>query len=141
MAENGRPGPPELPARPGDSRRGFTLVEVIIAVVILTCGVLGMAGTTALVVRQITLSDLATERCAAIQTAIERLRAQPYSSLSSGSDSVGIFAVQWTVASSGTHAKSVRVVTTGPGMTTEAGGFPVLAPAVADTVTYTILEP
>lgn len=121
--------------------RGFTIIEVIIAVVILGCGLLGMAGTTALVVRQVTLSDLTTERCAAIQTTIERLRALPYDLVGSGSDSVGVFRVQWTVISTGTHFKTVRLISTGPGMAITTGGFPTLTSAVPDTVNYRILRP
>ena len=74
----------------GRDRGGFTLVEVIIAITILAFGLLGMAGTTALVVRQVTLADVATERSAALQTTIESLRALPFDSLAAGSDSVGI---------------------------------------------------
>jgi prepilin-type N-terminal cleavage/methylation domain-containing protein len=124
-----------------DARRdGFTMVEVIIAIIILAIGLMGMAGTTALVVRQITLADVATERSAAVQTTLERLRALPFDSVSSGSDSVGIFAVSWTSSSFQNQWKVLEVVTLGPGMTT-SGGFPTVTASVADTFTYRIIRP
>jgi len=51
------------------------LVELIVSIVILSAGVLSMAGTSAWVVRQITHSRLATERMVARQSAIETIRA------------------------------------------------------------------
>ena len=65
---------------------GFTMVEVIIAIVVLAVGVLGMAGTTAYIVRQITLADVMTERAVALQSVIERLQATPFASVGTGAD-------------------------------------------------------
>lgn len=127
------------PAR--SSRSGFTMVEVIIAIVILAFGLLGMAGTTALVVRQISLAEIATERSAALQTTLERLQALPFDSVSTGSDSVGIFAVDWNVSTFINQWKTVEVVTTGPGMAPGSGGFPMLTGAVPDTFNYRIIRP
>lgn len=64
--------------RAAESRAGFTLVEVMVAIIVLTIGVLGLAGTTMYLVRQTTLSELTTERSAALQSVIEELRATPY---------------------------------------------------------------
>jgi len=122
------------------SRGGFSVVEVIIAMVILTVGVLGLAGTTAFIVRQTTLSDLMTERSAAFQTVIDRLQSLPYDSVGSGADSVGIFAVTWTATTMGGQNKMVRIITTGPGMTSIAGAAPFNAPQVVDTFTFRILR-
>ena len=65
------------------------MVEVIIAMLILTIGVLGLASTTGHIVRQISLGDLMTERSVAFQTIIDRLQSLPYDSVGSGADSVG----------------------------------------------------
>src|SRR5690606_31339345 len=59
-------------------RAGFSLVELIVAVIILAIGVLGLAGTTAFVIRQVTLADVNTERSAALQMVVENLRATSY---------------------------------------------------------------
>ena len=126
--------------RPCDKRSGFTLVETMIAIIILAVGLLGMAGTTALVVRQITLADVATERSAAVQSSLERLRALPFDSVVNGSQTVGIYQISWTVTTFQKQWKVVRLITTGPGMAT-AGGFPALSPSVPDTITYRIIRP
>ena len=116
------------------------MVEVIIAVVILAVGLMGMAGTTALVVRQVSLADVTTERSAALQSTIERLRALPFNNLADGTDSVGVFQVSWTVTNPNGRWAAVQIVTTGPGVKTMDGGFPMLNPSVPDTFTYRILR-
>ena len=117
---------------------GFSLVEVIIAVVILAVGVLGLAGTTAYIVRQITLADLLTERAAARQTIVERLHAAQYPP-ASGADSVGVFYARWSVSSTGRSA-DVTLYTVGPGLArSSTNPYPVLGPSVIDTFTFTVL--
>jgi prepilin-type N-terminal cleavage/methylation domain-containing protein len=121
-------------------RAGFSLVELVIAVIVLTVGVLGLAGTTALVVRQITLSDVNTERQAALQTVIEGLRATSTGSISSGSTTVGSYTVTWAVTdSSSAKSRTVRVITTGPGMDRTAS-VPTLGGSVADTFNFVKLK-
>jgi Tfp pilus assembly protein PilV len=118
------------------------MVEVIFAIMILAFGLMGMAGTTAMVVRQVTLADLATERSAALQTTIERLQALPFSQLTNGSDTVGIFGVTWTVTDPTGQWASIQIVTTGPGIASSSseGGFPVLLNNVPDTFVHRILR-
>jgi prepilin-type N-terminal cleavage/methylation domain-containing protein len=124
--------------RSAEPRTGFTLVEVVVALIILTVGVLGLAATTMYVVRQTTLSELTTERSAALQSVIEELRATPYEELSSGSDELGNFKVEWTVTQ-GQRTKLVNIVTVGPGLTS-ASGVPSLGASVIDTFAYRIME-
>jgi Tfp pilus assembly protein PilV len=116
------------------------MVEVIFAIMILAVGLMGMAGTTALVVRQVTMADLATERSAALQTTIERLQALPFDQLTDGSDSVGIFDATWTVTNPTGQWASVEIVTTGPGLASREGGFPMLLNSVPDTFIHRILR-
>ena len=124
--------------RPRNSRAGFSMVEVIIAMIILTVGVLGLAGTTGYIVRNVTLSDLMTERSAAFQTIVDRIQSLPFDSVGSGTDSVGIFEVQWSSALDGPQNKIVTIVTLGPGL----GGttFPTNDPQVADTFQFRVLR-
>lgn len=130
----GRP-PRGSPALLLAGRDGFTLVELLVAVVVLTVGLLAFAGTTVVLIRQVTLAGLATERATAVQTVVEQLRALPYDSVGSGSDSLGAFRVTWTSTTLGA-TKEVQVVTLGPGARGQA-----LSPAVADTFSTRILEP
>lgn len=119
---------------------GFTMVEVIIAILILAVGILGLAGTTALSVRQVNMSDVATERSVALQTTVERIRAMDFDSVSTGTDSVGGYDVSWTTTGSGS-TKLVEIVWVGPGLQSIPGSLPVLGPEVADTFTYRIIRP
>lgn len=119
-------------------RAGFSMVEVVVAIMVLAIGVLGLAGTTAYIVRQITLGDLMTERSVAFQTIIDRIQAMPYANVTSGTDSVGVFEVSWNAVNSGSQNKIVTITTTGPGI----GGtsFPTNDPQVVETFTFRILR-
>ena len=121
-----------------DARAGFSLIEVILAMTILAIGVLGLAATTGHVVRQITLGDLMTERAVAFQTVVDRIQAMPYNNVTSGTDSVGVFAVSWDAVNAGSQNKIVTVVTVGPGL----GGtsFPTNDPQVVDSFEFRILR-
>ena len=117
------------------------MVEVIAAIVILTIGVLGLAGTTAYVVRQVTLSNVVTQRAVALQSVIERVQAMPFDNVGSGSDSVGNYVVRWTSSTETVASKLVTVVTTGPGLhATTSNPFPMLGPSVADTFVYRVIN-
>lgn len=122
------------------ARGGFSLIEVIVALIVLTMGVLGMAATTGFVVRQTTAADMRTNRTAALQTVLERLRATPWTSIGPGSDAVGHFDVTWSSVSDGI-TKEVTVVTVGPGITTVEGAGPRFSDQVADTFVYRIIRP
>lgn len=130
---------PEARATAADG--GFSLVELVIALIILTVGVLGMAGTTALVVRQVTLADVNTERAAALQTAVERVRSTPYTSQAAGNITIGAFTVTWTVSDSTTY-KAIRLITNGPGLRKDtAAVVPTLGNSVQDTFRMIVLRP
>jgi prepilin-type N-terminal cleavage/methylation domain-containing protein len=119
-------------------RGGFSMIEVIVAMMILTIGVLGLAGTTAYIVRQITLGDLMTERSAAFQTIIDRLQSLPYDQVTTGNTTVGVFAISWTSANDGPQNKIVQMITVGPGL----GGalVPTNDPQSVDTFTFRVLR-
>lgn len=119
-------------------RSGFSLVEVVVAIIILAIGVLGLGGTTAYTVRQVTLSDTMTERAAAFQTIIDRLQSLPYDSVVAGADTVGIFATNWTVTPDGPQNKIVTIVTIGPGLS--GGPLPSNDPMATDTFQIRVLR-
>ncbi|MBT8337539.1 MAG: hypothetical protein KJO11_13110 [Gemmatimonadetes bacterium] len=118
---------------------GFTIIELIVALLVFTIGVLGLAATTSFVVRQTTLSEITTERAAAVQQVVERLKATDYDNVSAGSDDVGPFAVLWTV-STGNRSKMVLIKTTGPGLVT-GSGTPSLQSNVEEFFAYRIVQP
>ncbi|MBI4541241.1 MAG: prepilin-type N-terminal cleavage/methylation domain-containing protein [Gemmatimonadetes bacterium] len=127
---------------PVTSRQGFTLVELVVALVILAVGILGLAGTTTYVVRQVAVAGMQTDRTAALQAAVERLRAMSYDSVTgSDTDTVGDYTVDWRVSATATYSKTVRILTTGPGYLTTGDGTPVLSSAAQDTFDYVLLKP
>ena len=132
---SGRSGPRATPKK---AAGGFTLVEVVIAIMILVIGVVGLAGATAQIVRQVTLSDLITERSVAFQTIIDRIQSLPYDSVGTGSDSVGIYAIKWEAVNDGAQSKIVTLVTAGPGIST--GAFPTNNPQKVDTFQFRVLR-
>ena len=122
------------------SRGGFTLVELIVAIVILTVGIVGMGGSTGWAARQVTLSDMTLERTIARQTVVERLKSTDFSSIAAGSESIGNFRIVWTLPQSSSVYKTAQIITTGPGLNPGPGGtLPVLGPGVTDTLTLRIL--
>lgn len=123
-------------------RGGFSLVELIVAVTILAIGLLGMGTTMVLSVQSVTTADLTTERAAARQAAVERVRSTPYADLAVGSDSVGIFAVEWSLLARTASSTRMRVVTTGPGRRSLGGVRNALTlRPVADTFDFRVLRP
>jgi hypothetical protein len=126
------------PQRELGPRAAFSLVEVVIAILILTVGVLGLATTTAYIVRQITLGDLMTERSIAFQTVIDRLQALPYDDVGSGSAVVGVFELRWTSTADGPQSKLVRIWTQGPGLGGQA--FPLNDPQRVDSLDFRVLR-
>jgi len=125
----------------GSRRGGFTIVEVIIAMIVLSLGVVALAGTTMLIVRQVTLANVMTQRSVALQSVIERLQATSFDNVGSGSDSSGVFDMTWSSISETSQSKLVSVITIGPGVMTAAGAsFPILGASVADTFQYRVIR-
>ncbi len=122
-------------------RDGFSLVELVVALVILTIGILGLAGTTVYVVRQVAVAGMETDRAAALQAGIERMRAIGYDNIGTGTDTVGQYTVSWSVSSTATNSKTMQVITTGPGYESTGDGTPSLSRTVPDTFTYVLLKP
>ena len=122
-------------------RTGFSLVEVVVAVMILSIGVLGLAATTAVFVRQVTLGDVNTERTAALQSAVEGIRASDFDSVGSGGQTVGLYAVTWSVTDSTGRSKAVQVITDGPGLSRDsAAAVPMIGRNVLDTFNLLVLR-
>ncbi len=96
------------------SRSGFTLVEVIIATMILTVGLLGLASTAGVVTRMIGQGQRYSEVAWMASQRFETLKSQTCASMSSGSVSEGQFSSVWTVTPLGTAANRISVKVTSP---------------------------
>ena len=79
-------------------RHGFTLIEVIVAMVILATGVLALAGSAALTVRRMAEATRRTTAVSMARTRAESSLALPCGSLSSGSETVRGVRSEWVVS-------------------------------------------
>ena len=112
------------------SRRGFTLVELIVAIIILVIGVLGLASASAYVMRQIAGSSLQNRAAALAQSRFERLRSQSCASLTSGSAVTSGITERWTVTMLNRSARLVDVLTWSENRRTRSMTFTTLRPCV-----------
>lgn len=95
--------------------RGFTIVELVVAVLVLTVGLLGLASAAAVVTRMIAQGDRYTEASTLANRQLEVLRSQTCANLTDGSTTVGRFQLSWTVASiSGGRGRQVTITVVSP---------------------------
>jgi type IV pilus modification protein PilV len=105
--------------------RGFTIVEVLIAVIVLSIGLLGLFGTSALVTRMVGRGQRSANAANFAMQRIERLRANACAARSAGSDTlyrsgnwVAINSWTWTsLSNSGWKIALALTYKTAPGKT------------------------
>jgi prepilin-type N-terminal cleavage/methylation domain-containing protein len=119
------------------NRQGFTIVEVVVAIMILTGGIAALAGATGQIVRQLTLADLQSERTVAFQRVVDEMKSLPYDDVVDGSQTHGAFDVSWTVTNEGGNAKLVVVTTVGPGVSPNST---TNDPQWSETFTFRVLR-
>ena len=81
------------------ARTGFTLAELLVALMVFSVGALAMAATSANVMTLITASKNRTLAAAAAEARFERMRSQPCSAHSSDSTITGGIGEAWQVVS------------------------------------------
>lgn len=101
------------------NHRGFTIVETLVAVIILSIGVLALASTVGGITRMMSSGQQKTRAATVAASILEDLRNQAYSTipkcsgLSSGSTSTSLYgtryASSWTISGAGT-SRDVRIV-------------------------------
>jgi hypothetical protein len=79
-------------------RTGVTIIELLIAIVILTVGVLALAATAGLVAAHVGDGGRLTGAAHAARSTLDSLRGVPCPSLTSGSAGRGAVTLEWTVA-------------------------------------------
>jgi prepilin-type N-terminal cleavage/methylation domain-containing protein len=81
--------------------KGFSLIEVLIALIILSIAFLGLAGLMIQTTRNNSFGGRITEAATFAQDKLEELRSTPWIAITSGSDKVSVngmdFARNWTV--------------------------------------------
>jgi prepilin-type N-terminal cleavage/methylation domain-containing protein len=86
--------------RPVRGRRGFTLIEMIIAIIVMSIGIMGLAGTASFVATQMGGGNMQTIAAAMVNKVSDSLSARRCSSLVSGSQTKRGVRVAWEVADS-----------------------------------------
>jgi prepilin-type N-terminal cleavage/methylation domain-containing protein len=98
-------------------KNGFSLVEVVVAIVILTFGVLALASATGFFFTQIRDADTTTDRAMAVSETVERLRAGAYDSVVSVTEAYASsrngYKVWYTVSSTAATMRNVTIYTRG----------------------------
>ena len=79
------------------NRAGFTIVELIVAMIVFAVGVLGLAATAASVTRLMGGATRQTIAANIAQSRLEKLRASPCATLTNGADTVRGVVSTWTV--------------------------------------------
>lgn len=121
---------------------GFSLIEVIFALMILSVAILAMGASTGHVMAQIQASELRTERMGAVRQAAETLRGTAWGSLETVCQAANQdfdtdhYDVQCSVQLAAEDLKRVDLVTVGPGF--RNGRF---AATVADSFAISIASP
>ena len=118
---------------------GFSLVEIIIAIMVLSFGMLAMAASTGYVAAQMRSSVWDTQRNLAKQQVTEQLRATSWTGLTTQTSpqAVGRYAVRWNVTAINNATRSVQVITSGPAYRAGRGS----SSTVVDTTSITIVKP
>jgi prepilin-type N-terminal cleavage/methylation domain-containing protein len=115
------------PVRQGRGQPGgFSLVEVIVAMVILATALLAMAAGMGYMATQVNVAKLRTERSAAVQQVIEaELHGLHFAEIANRAQgdavTVGRFQAWWTVDAPSTNLRRVTIVTRGPGFSSAQG--------------------
>jgi prepilin-type N-terminal cleavage/methylation domain-containing protein len=99
-----------------DRRAGFTIIEVMIAIVVLGVGVMALVGSSAMVTRMIGAGRTSTEVVEIANSRVEHLRRAAYSTSPPcthaqfvGGDTTGTgYTEKWTIT---TQANSISVIT------------------------------
>lgn len=89
-------------------RAGFTLVELIVAMLMLTIGLLGLAGVGAVVLKQTKGGTYQTIAASIAQSRFEQFEGDACATIVAGSATVRGMSERWTVGTVGVRAKSVR---------------------------------
>ena len=105
-------------------RDGFTLAEVILAMVILSVGLLALASGSMGVIRQMRSGNQAAVAAMVAQSRIEKMRSKTCTAISTGSATTNRLSEKWTVTSINARLSAVAETVTyvpRPGVTKKLG--------------------
>lgn len=94
-----------------EKQKGFTLVEILVALTIFTIGVLAVAAMQTHSIRYNATARLASEGVFKAEKRVEELLAGSYTVLDNGEQPDGPHTLKWTVNDQGTHKTIAMTVT------------------------------
>ncbi len=96
--------------RQHSGERGFSVVEAIVGIVMLTIGLVGLAKASGLGFSQVTRARQDMQYAADVQQVMDSLRSRGYGLVTSGSATIRGRAVSWTVTNPSATSQLVTVV-------------------------------
>ncbi|MDP2840356.1 MAG: prepilin-type N-terminal cleavage/methylation domain-containing protein [Syntrophales bacterium] len=90
--------------------RGFTLIEILIAVFILVTALLGVISTTVIVIKSNSLSKTMTTATTLAKDKMEQLKYTGYDSLAGTDTADSIYSRTWTVTADGSPAAGMKTI-------------------------------
>jgi prepilin-type N-terminal cleavage/methylation domain-containing protein len=122
-----------------NNRDGFSLVEVVVAILVLSFGLLAMAASTGYVATQLRSTTFDTQRNLARQQVIEQLRATIFSNVTTNTtgSTIGPYTVRWNVSNLSAAQRRVELITTGPAYRQSRG----TRTTVVDTAVIMLVSP
>ena len=91
------------------SRAGATVVELLIALIIVTVGLLALAGAAAIVTRETAAGRRELALAWAARARLERLTSGPCDALADGSATAAGISERWTVSAGGNDTQRITV--------------------------------
>jgi prepilin-type N-terminal cleavage/methylation domain-containing protein len=124
---------------PAPKQNGFSLVEILVATVIITFGLLGMAASTGYISAQLRSVTFDVQRRAARQQAVEVLRSTTWNSIANNTTGLtfGNYTVTWGVSFPSGNDKRVALYTSGPSYRAGRGA----RTTVVDTMSVDLAKP
>ena len=93
------------------SRHGLTLIEIVVAIVVLSVGALALAGTSALMIRRLAESSRGARATSVGRNRLESSQSLPCSALTGGSEQIFGVRSEWSTTGSAFSAEISQRVT------------------------------
>ena len=117
-----------------DNRDGFSLVEVIVSVTLLSLVLLGLSGAAALGLSQMGKARQDLQYSADVQQVTDSLIAKGYQNVATGSTTIRGRSVSWTVTTVNPKSQKLAVIA-------ERRGLVNTSTMYADTITVYLADP